>query len=72
MNKIGQYWKAVVAFVVPGAVLIGSAVTAGSDGGSHITTAEWVTAIIACIVTSGGVAAVANKPFHEPDATPEV
>ena len=60
--KIAQYWKAVVGFVVPGAVIIGSAVTAGSDGGSHITAAEWVTAVVACVVTSGGVAAATNAP----------
>jgi hypothetical protein len=55
----------VVGFVVPGAVIIGSSVTSGSDGGSHITTAEWVTAIVACLVTSGGVAAATNAPPSE-------
>ena len=63
--NIARYWKAVVGFVVPGAVIIGSSVTSGSDGGSHITTAEWVTAIVACLVTSGGVAAATNAPPAE-------
>lgn len=62
MNTVGRYWKAVVGFVAPGAVIIGSAVTETSDGGSRITTAEWVTALVACVITSAGVAAVANKP----------
>lgn len=62
MNNIGRYAKAVVGFVAPGAVVIGSAITDTSDGGSRITVAEWVTAAIACVVTSAGVYAVRNKP----------
>jgi len=60
--NLSKYWKAVVGFVAPGAVLIGSAVTEASDGGSRITTSEWVTAAVACIVTAAGVAAVRNTP----------
>ena len=63
--NIARYWKAVVGFVVPGAVIIGSSVTTGSDGGSHITFAEWVTAAVACVVTSGGVAVAENAPAPE-------
>jgi hypothetical protein len=62
MKKLSQYWKAVVGFIVPGATMIGVAVQDSSVGGSSITTAEWVTAIVACVVTSGGVAAVKNQP----------
>jgi hypothetical protein len=58
-----HYWKAILAFLVPGAVIIGSAVTSGSDGGTTITTAEWVTAIVAMIVTGGAVGfGPANAP----------
>ena len=58
-----HYWKAILGFLVPGAVIIGSAVTSGSDGGTSITTAEWVTAVVAMIVTGGAVAAgPANAP----------
>ena len=53
----------IIGFIAPGAVVIGSAVTATSDGGSSITGAEWVTAIVACIVTAGAVYAVPN---HDP------
>ena len=49
-----------VALVAPGAVLIGSAVQDGSAGGAAITSAEWVQAIVACIVTAAGVYAVPN------------
>ncbi len=54
-------FKALVAFVAPGAVILGSAVTEASDGRSNITTAEWVTALVACIVTSAAVYAAPNK-----------
>lgn len=61
MNTVLPYLKALVAFVVPGAVVLGSAVTDASDGGATITTAEWVTALVACIVTSGAVYQAPNR-----------
>lgn len=62
MNLAG-YWKAAVAFVAPGATLVIAAVTEGSQGGSTITSAEWITAAATCVVSSGLVAAApANKP----------
>ncbi len=64
-DKIAPYWKAVLAFVAPGAVVIGSAVTEASDGGTAITGAEWVTAIVACIVTGSAVYAVPNRAPDE-------
>ena len=65
MSKIAGYWKALTGAVAPGAVLIGAAVTEGSQGGTTITQAEWVTAVVAVIVTGGAVwAAPANKPTN--------
>lgn len=62
LNKIAPYWKAVVAFVAPGATIIGMAVLPGSDGGSSITTAEIVTAVVVSITTAASVyAAPKNK-----------
>lgn len=61
MKKIAPYAKAVVGFITPGAVLIGAAVTEASVGGSSITTSEWVTAAVACIVTGGAVYRTPNK-----------
>ena len=63
---IGRYAKAVVGFIAPGCVVIGSAITVASDGGSAITVAEWVTAGIACVVTAAGVYVVRNKPETQP------
>ena len=61
MNEIKKYWKAVAGFVVPAIVVLGTAITAGSDGGTTITTSEWVAAIIAAFGTSGVVYTVPNK-----------
>lgn len=65
MKRIAPYWKAVLGFVTPGAVIIGSSVLETSDGGTTITSAEWVAAIVAMIVTGGAVYAVPNEPVHE-------
>jgi hypothetical protein len=62
LDLVGRYRKAVTGFIAPGAIIIGASVTSASDGGSHITGAEWVTAVVACIVSSVAVGAVPNKP----------
>lgn len=62
MKRLAPYWKSVVGFVAPGAVLVGAAVTEASEGGTAITTSEWVTAVVACIVTSAAVYRIPNKP----------
>ena len=70
MENWQHYWKAILAFLVPGAVIIGSSVTSGSDGGTSITSAEWITAVVAMIVTGGAVGlGPANAPSHT-DPTP--
>lgn len=67
------YAKAVVAFVVPGAVVIGQSVMESSPGGERITAAEWATALVACIVTAGSVYAVPNRDpegAHQDESAP--
>jgi hypothetical protein len=64
LDKIRPYQKAVLGFIAPGAVVIGSAVTEASDGGTAITAAEWVTAVVAMIVTGAAVYTVPNKGFE--------
>lgn len=61
MDVVGQYWKAIVGFAAPAAVVITSAVQDGSVGGSHITVGEWVTAGCAAVITAGAVGAVKNR-----------
>ena len=72
MENIGKYWKGILGFVTPGAVIIGSSVLEGSDGGSAITAAEWVTAAVAMIVTGGLVTAKGNAgyTYTQPPAPP--
>ncbi len=61
MDKITPYLKTVFGFLTPGAVILGSAVTEASDGGANVTQAEWITALVACIITGSLVFAVPNK-----------
>lgn len=60
MDQVGRYWKAIIGFVAPGAVTLISAMQDASDGGSRVTKSEWLTAAIAAVVTSAGVAAKGN------------
>jgi hypothetical protein len=61
MESVSRYWKAVVGFAAPGAVVIGAAVLPGTDGGTAVTQAELVTALVAMVVTAAGVYATPNK-----------
>ena len=63
MEKIAPYWKAVIGFIAPAAVVIMASVTDASAGGQAITGGEWITALCTAIVTSAGVYAVPNKPY---------
>lgn len=68
LEKIAPYWKAVVAFVAPGATIVIASVLEGSDGGTIITAAEWITAACTCLVTAATVYAVPNATNALPDA----
>lgn len=61
MDKIAPYWKAVVGFLAPAAVLLTSAVQDSSRGGETITQGEWITAACACVITAGAVYVVPNR-----------
>ena len=58
---MGAYLKAVVGFIAPAAVAIVAALQDSSAGGSKVTTAEWIGAAAACVITSAAVYAVPNK-----------
>ena len=66
IDALRPYAKAIVAFVAPGAVLIGNAVTERSPGGTAITADEWVVALVACVVASGMVYRVPNRQADPP------
>ena len=70
MNRIDQalewvapYWKAVVAFAVPGIALLVTFVT-GDEGIGSVTTGEWIMVAVA-VLTPVSVYAVVNKPADE-------
>ena len=53
---MGAYWKAIVAFLAPGATLL----IAGSTDG--YTTTELAVAGLTCVVAAAAVYATPNKP----------
>lgn len=61
MEALAPYWKAVMAFLAPAAVVVIASVTEVSDGGTAITGSEWITALATAVVTAGGVYAVPNR-----------
>jgi hypothetical protein len=64
MDSLKPYLKAVSGFVAPGVVILGTAITKASDGHEVITGSEWLTAVVACVVTGGTVFGVKNRPKH--------
>lgn len=67
LKNLPQYWKMVAGFLAPGASVIGLAVLPGSDGGTAITQPEWISAVVAAIVTSAAVGATRNRPPAPPN-----
>jgi len=65
-----KYWKAIAGAITPGVVVIVGAVSSGSDGGTSITTSEWVTAIAAIILTGGAVYAAPPRPGTDAPVAP--
>lgn len=55
MTKVGPYWKAIVAFVAPGCVLL----IAGADDGW--TGRELAVATLTCVVSAAAVYATPRK-----------
>lgn len=62
-DKIAEYRKAIAGLLVPALVVLGASLFAGSDGGTAVTLAEWVTIAIAALGTSSVVAGVTNRPL---------
>lgn len=60
IEKVSPYYKAVMGFIAPAAVVLVSAVTEASAGGADITSAEWITAACAAVLVAAGVYSVPN------------
>jgi hypothetical protein len=65
VELLAPYWKAVLGFITPAALIIISSVTDASAGGQDITASEWITAACTAIVTAGGVYTIKNRPLPE-------
>lgn len=65
MEKVAPYWKAVIGFIAPAATILISSVLEGSDGGTAITGAEWITAGCTAVITAAGVYSVRNASVQE-------
>jgi len=62
VSPLAPYFKAVVAFIAPAAVVLTSAVTEASAGGVFVTQGELITAGCATVITAAAVYAAPNKP----------
>lgn len=61
LSRVPYYWKAVMGFLAPAAVVISSATLDGSAGGDRITQGELITALCAAVITAGAVGIKGNK-----------
>lgn len=69
MPAINRYWKSIVAFIAPGAVLLGAATMDETPGGESITQGEFVRAVVAMIVTAGAVLVVPGDPVRKAEVS---
>lgn len=60
-DALGAFLGALIAFLAPGAAVVGAAVLVASPGGSEITAGEWVTAGVAAIVASAAIDAQVSR-----------
>lgn len=65
-----QLKKTVAAFVTPGVVALGVALTTGSPGDSTVTSGEWIGIAVAMFGTSILVFNVKNAPVVVPPPVP--
>lgn len=61
LDKVAPYYKAVTGLAVPFLGSVGFALAAGSDGGSAVTTGEWVQAVVLGLVGGGATFSIPNK-----------
>jgi hypothetical protein len=72
VQRIDEARKAIAGLLVPGLTVLGTAVLDGSDGGSRITTAEWIAVVVASLAAGGAVYVVRNGESGDPTtSTPE-
>jgi hypothetical protein len=55
MSRLAPYWKAVVAFLAPGAVVVAMAAQREFAGGEPLTSSVWIYAAATCVVSAAAV-----------------
>lgn len=60
-EALGQFLGSLIAFIAPGAAVVGAAVLVSSPGGPRVTAAEWITAAVAAIVASAAIEAQVSR-----------
>jgi hypothetical protein len=63
IDKIGEYRKAVAAFLVPALLVLAASLIPDADGHVVVSASEWVAIAIAALGTSTVVGAVRNDPY---------
>ena len=65
-TSLGAFLAALIAFLAPGAAVLGASVLVASEGGEQVTGGEWVTCCVAAIVASAaGEARAARRVTAE-------
>lgn len=63
-SPTGRFLAALVAFLAPGAAVLGASVLAASAGGEAVTQGEWITCAVAAIVASAAGEARAARQVN--------
>lgn len=54
-SAVGAFTSSLLAFLAPGAAVVGTAVLVTSESGTTITAGEWVAAAVAAVVTGAAI-----------------
>lgn len=70
---LNNFLGSLLAFLAPGAAVVGAALLVGSPGGTIVTAEEWIAACVAAVVTSAAVRAqVVHQVRRVPAKRPEL
>lgn len=61
---LNSFLGSLLAFLAPGAAVVGAALLVSSPGAQHVTSEEWLAAAVAAVVTSAAVRAQVAHQVH--------
>jgi hypothetical protein len=61
---LNGFLGSLLAFLAPGAAVVGAALLVSSPGAGHVTAEEWIAACVAAVVTSAAVRAQVAHQVH--------